>query len=108
MRRRLRTFSSAGVEHVRSAVLLRFLLEHYHTGVMNWINSVCEKSNMPTCDKPVRIHCETGSLSARRVFEIKATCQDFVVQCKDDGISHELTVHSGKADQFRSPSAQVT
>ena len=58
---------------------------YYHTGVMNWINSVCETSNMPAYDKPVRIHCKTGSLSARRVLEIRAKCQDFVARCKDDG-----------------------
>ena len=65
-------------------------VEHYHIGVLNWINSVCEKSNMPAYDKPVRIHCKTGSLSARRVFEIRAICQDFVAGCKDDDIPYEI------------------
>ena len=45
---------------------------------------------MPTCDKPVRIHCETGSLSTRLVFEMRGKCQDFMARCEDDGIPDEI------------------
>ena len=57
-RRRLDTFSSPEDEHARSAVLLQFDCDQYHTGVTNWINSEA-KSNMPAYDKPVRLHCKT-------------------------------------------------
>ena len=53
---------------------------------------------MPAYDKPVRIHCKTGSLSAKLVFEIRAKCQDFVARCKDDGIPTKLIVHPGKEE----------
>ena len=43
-----------------------------------------EESDIPACNKPVRMHCKTGSLSARLQFETKAKCQDFVAQYKDD------------------------
>ena len=39
---------------------------------------------------PVRIHCETGSLSARLAFEMRAKCQDFMARCKYDGIPDEI------------------
>ena len=38
-RRRLDTFTSPEDEHARSAVLLRFPREQYHTGITNWINT---------------------------------------------------------------------
>ena len=85
-RRRLDTFSILEDEHARSAVSPRFPCEQYHTGVTNWINSVWEKSNVSACNKPVRIHCKTGSLSSRLVFETRAKCQDFVARFQDDGI----------------------
>ena len=34
--------------------------------------------------------CETGSLSARLVFETRAKCQDFVARFKNDGVSHMM------------------
>ena len=71
---------------------LRFPWEQYHTGIANWIDSVCEKSNIPVSHKPVRILCKAGSVSARLVFETRAKCQDFVARCKDDGILVKLTV----------------
>ena len=46
--------------------------------------------NMPTCDKPVRIHCETGSLSTRLALEMRAKSQDFMARCRDDGIPDEI------------------
>ena len=52
-RRRLDTFSSHEDEHARSAVLLRFPCEQYHTGITNWINNLWEKSNIPAKSKPV-------------------------------------------------------
>ena len=44
----------------------------------------------PAFSKPTRIHCKTGSMSARFVFETRAKCQDFVVWYKDDIITHEV------------------
>ena len=84
-RRRLDTFSSPEVEQARSAVLLRFPCEQYHQGITIWVNGLWEKSNMPAHNKPVRIHCKAGSVSARLVFETRAKCQDFVARYKDDG-----------------------
>ena len=55
-----------------------------------WINSIWEKSDIPAYDNPVRIHCETGDLSARLVFETRAKCQDFVARYNDDGIPNEF------------------
>ena len=60
-RRRLDTFSSPEDEHARSAVFLRFPSEQHHTGNTNWINNIWEKSNKPAYNKPIRIHCNTGS-----------------------------------------------
>ena len=48
------------------------------------------KSNVPTYNKPVKIHCKAGSVSARLVFETRAKCQDFVARYKDDGIPYEI------------------
>ena len=75
-RRRLDTFSNPEDEQARSAVLLRFPCEQYH--------------NMPAYNKPVRIHCKSGSVSARLVFEARAKCQHFVARYKDDGIPYEI------------------
>ena len=89
-RRRLDTSSSLADEHARSAVLLRFLCEQYHTGITKWINTLWERSNMPVDNSPVLIHCEAGSVSARLVFQSRTKCQHFVARCKDDGISFEI------------------
>ena len=43
------------------------------------------KSNIPAHNKPVRIYCKAGSVSARLVFETRAKCQDFVARFQDDG-----------------------
>ena len=45
---------------------------------------------MPAYNKPVRIHCKAGSVSARLVFETRAKSQDFVARYKDDGIPCEV------------------
>ena len=85
--------------------------EQYHTGVTNWTNNLWEESNKPTCNKPVRIHCKTGSLSVRLVFETRAKCQDFVARYKDDGIPSKLIVHFATAEpisQSASPSQLKT
>ena len=87
---RLDTFSNPEDEQARSAVLLRFPCEQYHIGITNWIDNLLGKSNIPVYNKPVRIHCEAGSVSARLVFETRAKCQDSVARCKDDGISCEI------------------
>ena len=89
-RRRLDTFSSPEDEHARSTVLLQFPCEQYHTGITNWINNLLGKSNTPVCNKPVRIHCKAGSVTARLVFETRTKCQDFVTRYKDDGIHFEI------------------
>ena len=70
--------------------LLRLPCEQYHTGVTNWINNVWEKFNVPSSTRPVRVHCKTGSLSVRLVFETRAKCQDFVARYKDDGVPYEV------------------
>ena len=89
-RRRLDTFSSPEDEHARSAVLLRFPCEQFREGVSAWIDSFWATTNAPALSKPTRIHCKTGSMSARLVFETKAKCQDFVARYKDDRIPHEV------------------
>ena len=76
-------------EHARSAVLLRFPCEQYHTGITKWINTLWERSNIPADNRPVTIHCEAGSTSVRLVFESRSKCQDFVVRYNDDGIPYE-------------------
>ena len=91
-RRRLGTFSSPEDEHARSAVLLRFPCKQFHAGVSSCLNEFCASTNTPAINKPVRIHCKTGSLSARRVFETRAKCQDFVARYKDDGITYEVDI----------------
>ena len=70
-----------------------------------------EESNKPTCNKFVRIHCKTGSLSVRLVFETRAKFQDFVARYKDDGIPSKLIVHFATAEpisQSASPSQLKT
>ena len=88
-RRRLDPSSSPADEHARSAVLLRFPCEQYHTGITRWINTLLEQSNMPADNRPVTSHCEAGSMSVRLVFESRAKCQDFA-RYKDYGITNEI------------------
>ena len=86
--RRLDTFSSPEDEHARSAVLLKFPCEQYHAGVSSMcIISTWEKSNIPAHNKPIRVHCKTGGLSARLV---RAKCQDSVAGYKNDGIPYAI------------------
>ena len=66
-RRRLDTFSSPEDEHARSAVLLRFPCEQYHTGITKW------------------------STSVRLEFVSRPKCQDFVVRFEyNNDISYEI------------------
>ena len=89
-RRRLDTFSSPEDEQARSAVFLRFFCEQYHKGITKWINNLWEETNMPSCNKLVRIHGKAGSVSVRLVFETRAKCQDSVARYKDDGIPYAI------------------
>ena len=91
-RRRLDTLSSPEDEQPRSAVLLRFPCEQYHKGITKWIDNLWEESNMPACNKLVRIYCKAGSASVRLAFETRANCQDFIARYKDDGIPYAITV----------------
>ena len=60
-RRRLDISPNNDDEDARSAVLLRFQCEQYHTGITKWINILYEESNMPASGRPVTIHCKAGS-----------------------------------------------
>ena len=71
-RRRLDTFSSPADEHARSAVFLRFPCEQCQEGVSAWIEKIWATTDATAFSKPIRIHCKTGSLSARLVFETRA------------------------------------
>ena len=57
-----------------------FPCEQHHKGITKWIDNLWEESNMPACNKPVRIHCKAGSVSVRLVFETRGKCQDFVAR----------------------------
>ena len=81
-RRRLDISSIFADEHARSAVLLRFPCEQYHTGITKWINTLWERSNIPADKKPVTNHCKAGSVSAWLVFETRAKRQDSVASIK--------------------------
>ena len=73
-RRRLDTFSSPDDEHARSAVLLQFPCEQYHAGVSKWINDIWTTSNIPACNKPIRIHCKTSvppDMYSRRELNVR-------------------------------------
>ena len=89
-RRRLVTLFSPEDEQPCSAVFLRFPCEQYNKGITKWIDNLWEESNMPVCNKVVRIDCKAGSLSVRLVFETRAKCQDFVTRYKDDGIPYAI------------------
>ena len=81
-RRRLDKFSGPDDGNARCAVLLRFLCEQCHAGVSAWL-----KKTVATDDMPPRIHCQTGTTSARLVFNMRAKCQKFVARCRDHGLS---------------------
>ena len=83
---RLDTFSNPDDENARSAVLLQFPCEQCHAGVSTWLNKFLATTDIPAHNIPTRIHCKTGSLSARLVFETRSRCQDFVSRFKDDGL----------------------
>ena len=56
----------------------RFPCEQYREGASVWINKFWATTSAPALKKPTRIHCKTGSVSARLVIETRAKCQDFV------------------------------
>ena len=85
-RRRLDISPNNDDEDARSAVLLRFPCEQYHTGSTKWINTLCAESDMPADSRPVTIHCKAGSMSVRLVFEARGKCREFVARYQDDGI----------------------
>ena len=74
----------------RKCFLLHFLCEQIHAGVSTWLKKFWATTNALASNKPTRIHCKTGSLSARLVLETRAKCQDFVARYKDDGITNEV------------------
>ena len=45
---------------------------------------------MPTANMPVRIHCKTGTTSARLVLSTRANCQEFVATYRDDGLLYAV------------------
>ena len=63
-------------EKSRSAIMLRFPCAQNRAGVSAWFKNAEEG-----CD----VKCESGSLSARDVFAIRALSQQVVAQHKDDG-----------------------
>ena len=79
-RRRLDTFSNPDDENARSAVLLQFPCEQFHADVSSWLKKFLPTTDIPASNRLIRIHCKTGSLSARLAFEIRAKCQDFVAR----------------------------
>ena len=66
--------------------LLQFPCEQVHAGVSTWFDKFLATADIPAANKPIEIHCKTGSRSARLVFETRARCREFVVRFKDDGI----------------------
>ena len=54
------------------------------------LDKVWETANVPAFNRPIRIHCKTGSLSAKLVFETRAKCQHFAARYKDDGIPYAV------------------
>ena len=70
-RRRPDTFSSFEDEQACNSVLLRFLCELYLKEITKWTNNLWEESNMPAENRLATVHCETGSMSVKLVFETK-------------------------------------
>ena len=66
--------------------LLQFPCEQFHAGVSTWFDKFLATADIPAANKPIKIHCKTGSRSARLVFETRAKCREFVVHFKDDGV----------------------
>ena len=89
-RRRFDSFSNPDDENARSAVLLRFPCEQCDAGVSARLKKSLTTANVPTANMPVRIHCKTGTASARLVFETRTKCQDFVARFKDDGLPNTV------------------
>ena len=67
-RRRLDTFLSPEDEHARSAVLLRFPCEQYHSGITTWINNLWENQTFQSLLNPSefiakQVPCRPDSIS---------------------------------------------
>ena len=57
-------------DSARSAVLLRCPFEQCHANMSAWL-----KKTLAPADMPDKIHCKTGTTSARLVFVTRARCQ---------------------------------
>ena len=88
-RRRLDTFSNQDDENARRAVLIQFPCEQCHAGRSTWLNKFFATTNIAAHNMPT-IHCKTGSVSARIVFETRSKCQDFVARFKDDVLPYTV------------------
>ena len=62
-----------------------------------WINNLWRKSNMPACNKPVRIQCKAGSVSARFVKQ-EPSVRTFWSDLKMIVSPTKLKVHFAKAE----------
>ena len=86
-------FSNPDDENARSAVPVHFLCEQFHVGVSTWLIEFLSTTDVPTPKMPIRIHCKTGSTSARLVFETRLKCQEFVARFKVDGLPCTVDSH---------------
>ena len=84
-RRRLDTFTSPEDEHARSAVLLRFSCEQYHTGITNWINNLWENQTFQSIINPSELLQSRLCVGQTR-FRNKSQMSGLVARYKDDGI----------------------
>ena len=71
-RRRIDTFSSPENEHARSAVLLQFPCEQYHTGMTKWThnlwkNPTCQDSTNQSEYTSKQVPCPHDSYSRRKL-----------------------------------------
>ena len=66
--------------------VLQFPCEKFHAGVSTWFDKFLATADIPAANRPIKIHCKTGSRSAQLVFETRAKCREFVVRFKDDDI----------------------
>ena len=57
-----------------------------HTSLPGSPIQILATTNISVHNTPIRIHCKTGPLSGRLVFETRAFCQDSVARFKDDSL----------------------
>ena len=90
-RRGLHAFSRPEDEHARSAVLLRFPCEQYHTGITNWINNLWERVKHtslfvnPSEFIAKQVPCQPDSCSKQ-----EANVRTLWLEKADDGIPYEI------------------